>query len=82
MTNVSKVYFARNDRGVRAFNTDSAPSVAAPFPIPGRSPPTLTIRDASRPSTESRASSRSGRKRLSMYSLAKVLGTEISNRSS
>ena len=34
-----------------------------------------------RPSTGSRASS-SGRKRLSMYSLANVLGTEISSRSS
>ena len=60
--------------------TDSAAS-AAPLPDPTGAP-TLTTSELSRPITESSTSSSSGRKRLSMYSLAKVFGTEISNRSS
>src|ERR687890_2737119 len=82
ITNVSNVYLARKDLGVRAFRTDSAPSAAAPFPawLPG--PPTLTTREVSLPTTSSSACSRSGLKRLSMYSLANVLGTEISSWSS
>ena len=71
---------ALNERGVRALSTDSAPSAAAPLPAPG--PATLTTREVSSPTTEFKTSSRSGLKRLSMYSFAKVLGTEISSRSS
>jgi hypothetical protein len=77
---VSKVYLALKDLGALAFSTEPAASAAAPFGV--RSPPTLTIREASWPSTSSSTSSRRGRKRLSMYSLAKVLGTAISNPSS
>src|SRR5215204_2728069 len=82
MTNVSNVYLALKDLGVRAFRTDSAPSAAAPFPVLLPGPPTLTTREVSWPTTSSSASSSSGLKRLSMYSLAKVLGTEISSWSS
>src|SRR5215207_5177696 len=78
ITNVSNVYLALKDRGVRAFSADSAPSAAAPFPVLLPGPPTLTTREVSWPTT----SSSSGLKRLSMYSLAKVLGTEISSWSS
>src|SRR5215203_2007463 len=82
ITNVSNVYLALKDLGARAFRTDSAPCAAAPFPEFSPGPATLTTREVSWPTTSSSASSSSGLKRLSMYSLAKVLGTEISSWSS
>src|ERR671917_2288454 len=82
ITNVSNVYLVLDDLGVRALRTDSAPSAAAPLPACAPGLATLTTRDVSPPTTEVKTSSRSGLKRLSMYSLAKVLGTEISRRSS
>ena len=80
ITNVSKVYLTLNDRGALALSTESAAS-AAPLPDPTGAP-TLTTSELFRPITESSTSSRSGLKRLSMYSFANVFGTEISSRSS
>ena len=78
MTNVSNVYLALKDLGVRVFRTAQRPLQPRRSRC-GRRFSDTDHREVSWPTTSSSASSRSGLKRLSMYSLANVLGTDISS---